>query len=136
MGKTWIDGRYEERETWNKKPLHFFFPLVQFFNLTSKTFNTFFYFFTHFIYFFFFFPFCINFFFEVLFPPSNVTLSTGGYCSQAEAEKILNQITKRTNRGLCKLMKNASTSNVIDLTQDFSSSEDEKFVFPCGYLPA
>lgn len=87
-------------------------------------------------YIFFFFPFCINFFFEVLFPPSNVTLSTGGYCSQAEAEKILNQITKRTNRGLCKLMKNASTSNVIDLTQDFSSSEDEKFVFPCGYLPA
>ncbi|XP_071519991.1 uncharacterized protein zip isoform X2 [Panulirus ornatus] len=46
--------------------------------------------------------------------------------SQAEAEKVLNQITKRTNRGLCKLMKNASTSNVIDLTQDFSSSEDEK----------
>lgn len=83
------------------------------------------------------FSFCINFFFlRVLSPPSNITLSTNGYCSQAEAEKILNQITKRTNRGLCKLMKNASTSNVIDLTQDFSSSEDEKFVFPCGYLPA
>lgn len=51
-----------------------------------------------------------------------------GHCSQAEAEKVLNQITKRTNRGLCKLTKNASSSNVIDLAQDLSSSEDEKFV--------
>lgn len=51
-----------------------------------------------------------------------------GHCSQAEAEKVLNQITKRTNRGLCKLAKNASSSNVIDLAQDLSSSEDEKFV--------
>ncbi|MPC21798.1 hypothetical protein E2C01_014796 [Portunus trituberculatus] len=49
-----------------------------------------------------------------------------GHCSQAEAEKVLNQITKRTNRGLCKLTKNASSSNVIDLAQDLSSSEDEK----------
>lgn len=64
------------------------------------------------------------------------------HCSQAEAEKVLNQITKRTNRGLCKLTKNASSSNVIDLAQDLSSSEDEKFVFSvicssivCGVIP-
>ena len=49
--------------------------------------------------------------------------------SQAEADKLLSQITKRSGRGLCKLARNASASNVIDASADLSGSEDDiKFV--------
>ncbi|XP_047737475.1 myosin heavy chain, non-muscle isoform X3 [Hyalella azteca] len=34
--------------------------------------------------------------------------------SQAEAEKLLNQLSRRTNRGLGKLSRNASASNILD----------------------
>ena len=48
-------------------------------------------------------------------------------CSQAEAEKLLSQINRRTSRGLVKLARNASASNVLEVdTAESSQAESSE----------